>query len=81
MVEKQEFGKEVTVAIVAWVIQAKMNSGNFLSHSDSKDMVEVEDIGQRDMETTGSRVKETVFKEEWDISIDIVEYYMHCSMN
>jgi len=33
------------------------------------------------METTGSRVKETVLKEEWNISMDIVEYYMHCSMN
>lgn len=81
MVDKQEFGKEVTAAIVAWVIQEKLNSRHFLSSSISKDMVEIEDTGQREMETIGSRVKGTLLKEGQNISMDIDGYYVHCSTN
>lgn len=63
MVEEQELRKEVIAAVVTWVVQAKMNSRNFLSNFDSKDMVRIEDIEQEEMETIGSRVKEIVLKE------------------
>lgn len=62
MVQEQELGKEVTTTVVAWVVQAELNSRHFLSNSDSKDTVGIEDIEQ-DMETIGSRVKEIVLKE------------------
>ncbi len=63
MVEEQELGKKVTTTVVAWVVQAELNYGHFLSNSSSKGMVGVEDIEQEEMETLGSRVKETVLKE------------------
>jgi len=40
-------------------------------------MVEIEDIGYREMETIASRVKETMLKKEKDIA----QHYMHCSTN
>ena len=64
MVEEKELGKEVTVAIVAWVVHTELNFGHFLSNFGSKDMVEIEDIEQKEVETIGSMVKENVLEEE-----------------
>jgi len=63
VVEEQELVKEVIAVVVAWVVQAEMNFGNFLSSSGLTDMVGIEDIEHEEMETIGSRVKGTVLKE------------------
>ena len=44
-------------------------------------MVGIEDIEQEEMETIGSRVKGIDLNEGWNITMDMVDYYMHCSMN
>jgi len=47
VVEEQKLGKEVTAAVVAWVVQAELNFGHFLSNSGSKGIVEIEVIERK----------------------------------
>lgn len=63
------------------MVWENLNSNHFLSSYGSIGMVGVEDIGQEEMETIGSRVKETELKEGKNIAMDMIDYYMHCSMN
>lgn len=63
------------------MVQAKLNSGHFLSSSGSKGMVGIEDIEQEEMETIGSRVKVIELKEGQNIAMDMVGYYIHYSKN
>lgn len=44
-------------------------------------MVEMEDIEERERGTTGSKAKENVLERGQSISMDIIECYMHYSMN
>jgi len=44
-------------------------------------MVGIEDIEQENMETIGSRVKRIELKEGQNNAMDMVGYYIHCSMD
>ena len=75
------FEEVLALTVVALVLQEELDLGNFLSNSESKDMVVIEGIGQVMRETTDSKLKDILSEEEQSTAMEIFEHYMYYYMD
>lgn len=63
------------------VVQEGLDLNSFPSNSKAKNMFEMEDTEKVEKETIGSMVKEIELEEEWNTAMEIVEHYIHHSID
>jgi len=74
--------REVEITIfAALVMREGLALRSFPSNYEAKSMPEMEDTKNVEKETIGSTGKEIELEEEWDTAMEIVEYYIHYSMD
>ena len=72
---------QVEFVVVALVMKEGLILKSFPSNSKANSTAEMEDMEKQEKETIGFMVKEIELEEEWDISMEIFDHYIHYSMD